>query len=173
MNKFLKGCSFIFCLTILLVSCSTNLNIGNKPSYDLSKVLMYKNSYVGDNSAVSNILNNLPANEYLNGIELKTQSEPYGIIANYKISNKKIDLIFEDKITKKLSQEDVLLYNAVIILALVQNANYIEYKFDNGEGIKYERSDLKQYQEKYGKNLESLVKDKNSLEKFLKQWNKW
>lgn len=168
MKRFLKGCSFIFCLIVLFVSCSINSIFRNKPSYDLSKVLAYKNSYVGDNSSISNILNNLPANEYLNGIELKTQSEPYGIIAKYKITNNEIELSFEDKSTRKLSQGDILLNNAVIIFALVQNADYIEYKFDNGEGIKYERNDLKEYQDKYGKNLESIVKDKTSLEKFLK-----
>ncbi|MFD2216412.1 DUF4825 domain-containing protein [Metabacillus endolithicus] len=56
--------------------------------------IIYEDSYVGDNNAVSHILSSLPSNEHLEWVELKTKEEPYGININYNLE-------VEQKITKK------------------------------------------------------------------------
>ncbi|MED3961288.1 DUF4825 domain-containing protein [Niallia taxi] len=64
-------------VTILLLLSGCNTKETNKD------IFQYKDSNVGDNSAVGNIVYKLPGAQQLSGIELKTKEEPYGIILNY------------------------------------------------------------------------------------------
>ena len=67
---------FSLLVLLLLSGCNSNdRNINND-------IFQFKDSFVGDNSAVGNIVNQLPGAEKLNGFELKTNEEPYGIILN-------------------------------------------------------------------------------------------
>lgn len=76
-------------------------------------LLNYKNSYIGDNSAVGNILSLLPVNLQDYTFSLQTTSEPYELTVNY--SNTKLT-------------EDDLNYSADILFTLIQNVEIIHFK---------------------------------------------
>lgn len=131
-------------------------------AYDLVK---YKGSYVGDNSAVGNIIEKLPANEYNAGFSLQTNKEPYEITINYKVNQK----LGEENYNKFWNDKEInefLEKNAVVLLSLISNAEIIEFRVDNiGEkSYKYDRKNLEQ---KYGINLTELFKDNTSIKNFL------
>lgn len=54
-------------------------------------IFKYKNSYVGDNSAVGNIINQLQGAEHLEIFELETKEKPYGITLDYDWSEPKVN----------------------------------------------------------------------------------
>ena len=135
---------------------------------NLTTVLKYKDSYVGDNSAIVNIVNNLPANIYNVGIELQTTSKPYEITIRYKGFDD-IDIRFEDGSLVSSSFPYVMKNNALIILSLVKNVDIVNFDVDDGTVITYERTDLvNSYKDDFGNNLEEITKDKSSLENFIK-----
>lgn len=61
-----------FSLLILLLLNGCNSNNDNKDIFE------FKGSYIGDNSALGNIVRQLPNSEHFKGSELKTKEEPYG-----------------------------------------------------------------------------------------------
>ena len=140
----------------------------NESKVNVDKLLEYKNSYVGDNSAVGNIISNLPANIYVKGFELQTKSKPYEINIDYK-DFKDTGVKFEDGISITIPFSEAIKKNAMIILSLVKNVDIINFNFDKGVTITYERNELVGAQEKeYGANLEKITKDKSALENFIK-----
>ena len=56
----------------------------NESKISVDKLLEYKDSYVGNNSAIGNIISNLPANIYVKGFELQKNSKSYEINIDYK-----------------------------------------------------------------------------------------
>lgn len=85
---------------------------------DVPSLEPYVNTYVGDASRVSAILNSLPYCNYRKGIELITSKQPYGIIINY--SN--IDL--------NLSK---LQFNTLALFTLIPNVDTITYNIQNND----------------------------------------
>ena len=81
-------------------------------------IFQYKDSFVGDNSAIGNIANQLPGATNLNDFELKTKEEPYGIILDY-------DWIESDQEFK-----ETVIYNATFIFTLIQNVDWITFHSD-------------------------------------------
>ncbi|MGJ7911485.1 DUF4825 domain-containing protein [Neobacillus sp. LXY-1] len=145
---------FLFMLLLLIFngcSSSTESNL-NK---DLFK---YKNSYVGDNGAVGNITRQLPSpeGEGINGLELKTEEKPYGIIVNYKN-------IQTNETTEK-NYEKTALYNATFIFALVKNVDWVQFNFVEKE-YKVTREELQKW---YGKDLREF-ENEDELSKFTKR----
>lgn len=169
-NKF-KILPVMIILSLSLIGCESNSpKISNQDvkttsqvkTYDLMK---YKDSYVGDNSSVSNIITKLSANAYNAGFSLQTNKEPYGITINYKANQN----LGEEDYNKFWSGKEInefLEKNAVVLLSLIQNADVIEFNVDNiGEkSYKYDRKSLEQ---KYGGDLKNLFKDDTSFENFL------
>lgn len=107
----------ILLVLIVLSGCSQNAD---------SKVdiFQYKNSYVGDNSAVGNIVNQLTHSNELKQISLHTKEQPYGIALEYN------DLTAEneDKEMKK-----TVIANATYLFALIQNVVWVTFKFSANE----------------------------------------
>lgn len=160
--KFKRGLIFLSLLLIFgLVSCSESKKEEklNEFKINIPTILEYKGSYVGDNSAVSNIIYNLPGNTYMEGMKLKTEAPPYGININYR-TFEDITIIFEDNSKKTLSFEKAMTGNSIILFSLLENCELINLEMDNGEKIEYKKD--------YGENLEGVTKDKESLEKFIK-----
>ncbi|MGN0144666.1 MAG: DUF4825 domain-containing protein [Clostridium sp.] len=161
----------VIILSLGIVGCTKSTEqkeVPNESKVNLTTVLKYKDSYVGDNSAVSNIVNNLPANIYNEGIELQTASEPYEITIHYK-SFEDISIKFEDDSLMSSSFPYVMKNNALIILSLVPNADIVNLHIDDGTIITYERTDLVNgHKDDFGNNLEKITKDKSSLENFIK-----
>ena len=74
--------------TLKLLSCSLlviSVASGCNTKTNEEDVFQYKNAYVGDNSAVINIVNHSMQSEKFKGLELKTKEAPYGIILNLSL----------------------------------------------------------------------------------------
>ncbi len=160
---------FVFSLGMVGCSKSTEQKVTSTESkVDLITVLKYKDSYVGDNSAIGGIVNSLPANIYKEGIELQTTSKPYEITIRYK-GFKEIDIRFEDDSLISSSFSQVMKNNALIILSLIKNADIVNFDIDDGTVLTYKRNELVDvHKEDFGNNLEEITKDKSSLENFIK-----
>ena len=161
----------VFMVSLGMVGCDKSTeqkSVSTESKVNLTTVLKYKDSYVGDNSAIVNIVNNLPGNIYNVGIELQTTSKPYEITIRYKGFDD-IDIRFEDGSLISSSFPYVMKNNALIILSLVKNVDIVNFDVDDGTVITYERTDLvNSYKDDFGNNLEEITKDKSSLENFIK-----
>ncbi len=145
-------------LLLALVGCG-------KPTH-MTELLNYKGSYVGDNSAVGNIIERLPAHEYLDGFELQTSQEPYEITINYKpFDEATVEL--EDGSTSKASLNEILQGNSMLILSLVKNAEIVNFNIGDQETITFDRATLS---DNYGNNLDSIAEDVSSLQNFMKTY---
>lgn len=86
-------------------------------------VFAYKGAYVGDNSAVINIANQLKGAEYIHSFELKTDKAPYGVIIKYNLPNLDNDF-------KKIAIND-----ATYLFTLLRNADFINFRMANEDVI--------------------------------------
>ncbi|AWB30820.1 DUF4825 domain-containing protein [Clostridium botulinum] len=169
-NKFKVLVPLVLILSLNLIGCGINSekkskeNIKNTSKVETYDLIKYKGTYVGNNSSVGNIIENLPANEYSAGFSLQTSKEPYEITVNYKanenLGEENYNKFWSDKKANKLLEK-----NSVVLLSLIPNAEIIKFNVANigEESYKYDRKNLEQ---KYG-NLENLFKDNDSLNKFL------
>lgn len=169
-NKF-KILVSIIILSLSLVGCTDNFpkrlkqdleDNSKAKKYDLLK---YKDTYVGDNSSVGNIIVSLPGSLYSSRFSLETNKKPYGIVINYKVNQS----LGEENYNKFWSDKKVTEFlekNSVILLSLVENADFVEFNVDNiGEKpYKYTRSSLEQ---KYGDKLQNLFNENSEFEEFL------
>ena len=145
-------------LSFVLVGCG-------KPT-NMTELLNYKGSFVGDNSAVGHIIELLPAHEYLDGFELQTSQEPYEVTINYKpFDEATVEL--EDGSTSKVALNEVLQGNSMIILSLVTNAEIVNFNIGDQETITFDRTTLS---DNYGNDLESISEDVSSLQNFIKTY---
>lgn len=162
--------TFILIVLIVLLGFVKCTNFTNKKiPYDkftinLSKVLKYKNSSIGDNTAVLNIINNLPANTHNTGIELQTEYKPYSLNLNYN-SFEDILIRFKNGSFLLSSLNDVMRKNAIIIFALINNLDQINMYISNGIKIIYKRDELLK---DYNSKLDEIIENEDSLEKFIK-----
>lgn len=161
----------IFILLLGMVGCGKYIEQKeaiNESKVNLTKVLKYKDSYVGDNSAIVNIVNNLPANIYKEGVELQTTSKPYEITIQYKYFED-LDIRFEDGSFISSSLSQIMKNNALILLSLVKNVDIVNFNIDDGTIITYEGTDLiNDNKDAFGNDLKEITKDKSSLENFIK-----
>lgn len=161
----------IFVLLLGLIGCEKFNKSEDKvktSNVNLGTLLEYKGTYVGDNSAISNIISNIPANIYSAGLELQTNSEPYEITIKYKEFE---DIIIRSENDLSLSSflENVVKSNAMIIFSLVKNVEIINFNIDDVRAITYKRNELiEDYKEDFGNNFEKITMDKAALESFVK-----
>ena len=155
----MKRLMMVLMLTLLTL-------VGCKQSNPMTELLNYKGSYIGDNAAVGHIIERLPAHEYLDGFELQTSQEPYGITINYKnFDEATIEL--EDGSTSKVSLNEILQSNSMMILSLVKNAEIVSFNIENQETITFDRATLSKT---YGNTLDSISEDLSSLQNFIKSY---
>lgn len=155
----MKRLMMVLMLTLLAL-------VGCKQSNPMTELLNYKGSYIGDNAAVGHIIERLPAHEYLDGFELQTSQEPYGITINYKnFDEATIEL--EDGSTSKVSLNEILQSNSMMILSLVKNAEIVSFNIENQETITFDRATLSK---NYGNTLDSISEDLSSLQNFIKSY---
>ena len=113
MKQMLKFLSLSLLVILIVSGCNTN--------NEKEDIFKFKDSFVGDNSAVGNIVNQLQGAEHLKGFELETKEKPYGIILNYDWSE------------SKQNYKKTAVFNATFLFTLVQNAEWITFNFDNQE----------------------------------------
>lgn len=171
-NRFKTVAPIIVALSLTLIGCNNDSSkISDQTKQATSKIntynlIKYKDSYVGDNSAVASILSKLPANSYSTGFSLQTSKEPYGITINYKASKNSGEEDY-NKFWSNVQIEDLLEKNAVVLLALIKNADSVDFNVEN-IGKKPYKYDRKTLEKKYGGDLKTLFKDDSSLDSLLK-----
>lgn len=89
-----------------------------------------RTSYVGDNSAVAGIVNLLifPADVAYDHIELQTASEPYGVEVYFRVTPE-VEAAYDQAEPENI---DVFRINACIMLSLIENADKITFRMDDG-----------------------------------------
>ena len=151
MKNTVKYLFFLLPILLFLNGCSLNKSVNDD-------LFQYKGSFIGDNSAVGNIVGNLPNGKYVDGFELKTKEEPYGVVLEYG------DLeatMIDDTI------KETVIYNSTFIFALVNNADWVT--FDYGDRtLTVKREEL---QEWYGKDLRELTNEEE-LRKLIQEYSK-
>jgi len=85
---------------------------------DITTLEDYQDSYIGDNSAVGNIINKIYSGKYLKEFSLDTKKEPYGVIIDYE------EDVYGD--VYKYLEED-----ALILFKLIKNIDYVKFNVDN------------------------------------------
>ena len=147
LREMIKFLFFSLLVLLLLSGCNSNdRNINND-------IFQFKDSFVGDNSAVGNIVNQLPGAEKLNGFELKTNEEPYGIILNY------------DWTESEQEYKDTVVYNVTFLFTLVQNVDWITFNSNIGE-YTITKEILHEW---YGKEL-SEVQNEDELRELIQEY---
>ena len=125
----------------------------NRDKSGINNIIKYKNKYVGNNSNDVNLINQLPLSEYKHDIEI--DSEKLGLTINYYIRNYYIN--------ENFYLEKSLLYNSASIFTLIDNVDYITYKFsDNSYTIT--RSDFTKNYPNYKELNQDL---KNNFDKYV------
>lgn len=124
----------------------------------------YKGAYVGDNSAVGNILTRLPVSSYSKDFELSTTAEPYGVTVNY------------DGSEPHSERAKIIVYTSTYLISLLSNADWVTFNFPE-QTVKLSKTQLQDW---YGKELSQLnneaelnavieeqLKDKNKVNELL------
>ena len=155
----MKRLMMVLMLTLLAL-------VGCKQSNPMTELLNYKGSYIGDNAAVGHIIERLPAHEYLDGFELQTSQEPYGITINYRNFDE-VTIELEDGSTSKVSLNEILQSNSMILLSLVTNAEIVSFNLENQETITLDRATLSK---NFGNTFDSISEDLSSLQNFIKSY---
>lgn len=150
LNK--KAVRFIFILMLLLVLSACSAQRDTRED-----VFQYKDSYVGDNSAIGAIVTNLPFREYYKEFALETNEEPYGISIKYDTEAESPHL--DDEAMKELA-----LCNSAYLFTLVQNAEWVEYDYGTQQ-LKVNKDEVEEW---YGENF-SAIQDEKELRQILQK----
>ncbi|KGX87129.1 DUF4825 domain-containing protein [Pontibacillus marinus] len=145
MKKLISLFFFSLLVLLLLSGCDSN-NVNND-------IFKYKGSYIGDNNAVGDIVSHLPGGDLLQGFELKTDTRPYGMI-----------LIYQGIKGESFVKERAIC-NATFIFALIQNVEWITFKFEQQE---YELT-KENLQDWYGKDLSDFSSE-NELRELTQNY---
>lgn len=149
MKKMFKLLPYSLSLILILSGCNTKIDTNEE---DLFK---YKNAYIGDNSAVLHIVDQTMDSEKFKGLELKTKEKPYGIILNY------------DGVGSERTYKRTVIYNATYLFALIQNAEWITFNFNDQE-YKIEKQELRDW---YGEDFSKLQSEKEIETLIQKNWD--
>ena len=151
MKQMLKFLSLSLLVILIVSGCNTN--------NEQEDIFKFKNSFVGDNSAVGNIVNQLQGTEHFKGFELETKEKPYGIILNYDWSE------------SEQNYKKTAVFNATFLFTLVQNAEWVTFNFDHQE-YKITKENLQNW---YGEDFSELKNEddlKALTQKHLKNEDK-
>lgn len=143
---------FLICILFMSLLSSCN-KIERKE--DISKLMEYNGEYVGNASAIGNILTllKIPYSKF----ELNTSGKPYGIQILCTNQNGK-------ETNEKLKQFN--LYCSTIIFSLIKNADEINFIYESGFEYSYKRKDVNNF---FGQELGAFGDDKDKWEKEILQ----
>lgn len=148
----------------LLSGCqSSEAKSANHSSINPKVLSAEKTPYVGDNSAVSGIVNKLPGAEHVKKLELETKEKPYGLTVVYGVKDGQDAAPFENSWNPKTS-DHLLLNNAAALLILIKNADWAELKIETEQPqtIRVTRAELENL---FGSNLASYAANAEKWEK--------
>ena len=138
----------------------------------MNELYKLKGTYIGDNSKVGNIISFLdfPEELTLNGMELFTKEEPFGLQINFKA-----DSAIQAKYVS-MSSDYIWRSQSLILFSLIDNLDYIKYAIDNGDMnitisyINREVGDSLTMSTLGYKTLE-ITKSKKRFKEFYDIWN--
>lgn len=157
--------SMIIILVAALGLCSCSVLEPKETPSSVAELLAYKDAYVGDNSAVGNIIYNLDGSPFVEQFALQTEKEPYGIEIIYGLDEGDEKAEY-DKVWSEENYQGAFLRNTTAIFALVKNADYITVVLNSEEQkrITVTRDALEKY---YGEDLRTFAESEQIwTEKF-------
>ncbi|CAH2214208.1 DUF4825 domain-containing protein [Tepidibacter aestuarii] len=157
---FVIGIILMFSFSVLIgCESSEDKSVNSTKKINIEKLIEYRDSYVGDNSAVGGILYNLPGNMYVKQFSLQTNNTPYSIKVDYGL-DKNSNLKKEDfnKFWDSESVKNIFLNNATTLFILVKNVDEVEFNLDtpNKQSFSITRKELETF---YGKDLREYSND--------------
>ncbi|WP_019242706.1 MULTISPECIES: DUF4825 domain-containing protein [Bacillus] len=129
MKKSLWMISTIVLMLSVLVGCESVQEKKRKDPIDA--LITYKDSYVGDSSAVVNISYILPGGENVQRVSLQTEKKPYSITIDYGLKEGS-DLTKEelDKLWNEKDARKAFVNNAIAYFILVKNVDVITFNVE-------------------------------------------
>lgn len=120
----------VICVTVGLINSpkpKTELIPTNTKDSSIEKLWESRTEYVGDSSAVGNIIGSLPFPDSVtySGIQLDTQTTPFAITVNLKAHTKA-----GNSDTEELRREQFKV-NAMILFSLIENVKRITFSIDD------------------------------------------
>ncbi|PIC56478.1 DUF4825 domain-containing protein [Sporosarcina sp. P12(2017)] len=149
MKKFTKYFLFSFILVLFLSGCSSTNELPNEGLFE------YKESFIGDNSAVVHIIEQLRYAEQFEKVSLETKTEPYGMTIQYE----HLDTSMEES-----GYKEAAVYNASYLFTLIDNAEWVAFDF-GGNTYKVNKSKLEDW---YGKELNDFTNEEE-LDVFIQE----
>ena len=136
---------FLFVLLLTLAGCDSNSRSAGSEDKD---IFQYKDSYVGDNSAIGSILGMLPQSARLKQFSLSTAEKPYRITVQY---NEAASPMSESEI------RETVIFNATFLFALVRNVDQVHLDLE-GQSYLITREQLQSW---YGKELDQFENERD------------
>lgn len=127
----------------------------NRDKSGIDNIINYKNKYVGNNSNIGNLINNLPLSEY--GYVFEIDSVNFGLTIDYHITDWYVN--------ENHYLEKSLLYNSVSIFTLIDNVDELTFNF-SGESYKVKRKKIEELYPNYGDIIINEI-NKNNFNKYL------
>ncbi|WP_158233056.1 MULTISPECIES: DUF4825 domain-containing protein [unclassified Sporosarcina] len=131
-----------FILVFLLSGCSSTTDAPNEDLFE------YKKSFIGDNSAVIHIIEQLPYADQFEGVSLETKTEPYGMTIQYEHMGASM---------QESEYKEAAVYNASYLFTLIDNAQWVVFDFGD---TTYTISKSK-LQDWYGKELHDFTNEED------------
>ncbi|PEJ46695.1 DUF4825 domain-containing protein [Bacillus sp. AFS002410] len=141
MSKIFKQIIPLLFILLVLSSCA----LSQSSNMD---IFQYKNSYLGNNSAVGNIIKQLPNNKEFKKMTLQTKQKPFGMTVSYE--------------NISVNPKNIVINNATFLFALIKNVEWITFEFADK---KYTLT-RQQLNEWYGKDVRSYTNE-NDLEELI------
>ncbi|MBR5236430.1 MAG: DUF4825 domain-containing protein [Clostridia bacterium] len=134
----------------------------NQYTEEMDTLLQYKGTLVGDNSRVAGLVaETLPKDIILEGVELKTDEEPYGLCLKYTMTS-------TERYVKEDAIDEAAFYqNALVLFSLIDNVHYIQIKVEGADTpyeLYYERKTAEQQFEE--QDLRNFTKDAETFTRF-------
>ncbi|WP_313238375.1 DUF4825 domain-containing protein [Sporosarcina ureae] len=149
MKNFTKYFLSSFILVLFLSGCSSTTEQPNEGIFE------YKGSFIGDNSAVVHIIEQLRYAEQFEKVSLETQTEPYGMTIQYE----HMDAAIEES-----EYKEAAVYNASFLFTLIDNADWVVFNFEDYT-YKLSKSELQDW---YGKELNDFTNEEE-LDVFIQE----
>ncbi len=130
---------------------SHNNNESNQEDQIEHLVYNYQDTYVGDNSSIGGILNDVFLSSNIKSFKLGTSDAPYSITVNYALE----EGIKNDELTQYME------YNATTLFALVNNVEIITFNVEDTfqKTYAFKRETV---QRNYDEKLSSYITDKQT-----------
>lgn len=142
------------------ISNNDNYGEGRTLLTRAAELLEAKNPYIGDPSANGKIIRLLtwPDAAKLNGTELQTTTEPYGITLDV-LTDSNIQSFVQDYIGSSQYYQ-----NAMVMLALINNCGSVSYRFNNSTTVTFTRT---QIEKNIGYDVRLMALNIDEFSKFL------